>query len=141
MGTRATYSFSGQNKKTQHVYIHWDGYPSGAAYYFQGAVTRLRERLKSAPSAERGGLFEAFIRANVQAEITSDPDMHGDTEFHYEVEEGYFVEENFNLRAYQYKWHPSDTADQRVRSIIWSGKLVEFLALGEDAQNNLIRRA
>lgn len=82
MSTRATYQFnngdSNSHFKTLHtVYIHHDGYHSGAASYFYAALMH--------PS-RCGGLVDAFIRANDGAELTKSHEIHGDTEYRYYVE-------------------------------------------------------
>jgi hypothetical protein len=56
------------------VYIHHDGYPSGAASYFYSMAL-----------LDKGGLVERFIRANDGASLTPSHDAHGDTEYQYTV--------------------------------------------------------
>jgi hypothetical protein len=80
MATRATYTFG-----NKHIYIHWDGYPEGAAQYFKKMMDYLKEERERSLSDLRGGLAEQFIRANRGAEFTSHWEDHGDTEWHYEV--------------------------------------------------------
>ena len=93
MATRATYTFKTETQykfegpADVHVYIHYDGYPSGAASYFNNALKLLNER-RVPLSNIRGGITEQFIRANNLAEITSHADNHGDTEFHYDITKG-----------------------------------------------------
>lgn len=69
MSTRATYKIEGQV-----FYIHYDGYPEGAARYFFNLADC--DNL-------RGGFAERFIRSNDLAEFTASHDAHGDTEFRY----------------------------------------------------------
>lgn len=73
MGTRATYQFGNGRRGTHTIYIHWDGYPDGAAMYFY--------RMLLNPS--KGCMATQFIRANEHAELTSGHDAHGDTEYQY----------------------------------------------------------
>jgi hypothetical protein len=81
MSTRATYSFakhftrSGPNYPVLTLYIHHDGYPTGAAYYFWQA--------HHFAGNTHGGFTEAFIRANGRAELTDSHQHHGDTEYRY----------------------------------------------------------
>lgn len=70
MSTRATYQIDGHT-----FYIHSDGYPEGAAFYFGRAVLF---------AGERGGFAETFLRANGRAEFTKGHDHHGDTEYRYD---------------------------------------------------------
>lgn len=80
MSTRATYRFTDQQesrwtKPTTTIYIHSDGYPAGAAWYFY--LTLIN------PS--HGDMATQFIRANERAEITHSHESHGDTEYRYDI--------------------------------------------------------
>jgi hypothetical protein len=80
MSTRATYSFKNSLEEWTPetcIYIHYDGYPEGAASYFW-AMLHL-ENL-------RGDQATRFIRANDLAEITLSHEAHGDTEYRYSVD-------------------------------------------------------
>ena len=85
MATRATYTFKSEGGIEAHIYIHYDGYPRGAASYFKKMMELLEERQKPL-SDLRGGLVEQFIRANKNAEFTEHWQIHGDTEWHYEID-------------------------------------------------------
>jgi hypothetical protein len=85
MSTRATYRFeSGDTSRRnsgdgmQHppvtFYIHHDGYPQGAAFYFWNMH---HEASHDRTAAGR------FYRSNERAEFTDGHDAHGDTEFRY----------------------------------------------------------
>ena len=77
MGTRATYQFQATNfAPSQTFYIHWDGYPEGAAVYFEAM-------LKCENS--RSGLAGQFFRANELAEFTESHKLHADTEYRYNI--------------------------------------------------------
>ena len=77
MSTRATYQFSNTSLAGEDVtvYIHYDGYPLGAAGYFLAA---MNEKMDSGKP-----LLEAFITANDGALITRDHEAHGDTDYRY----------------------------------------------------------
>lgn len=78
MSTRATYGFdqkSNYPRRKHFIYIHYDGYPSGAAVYFYNALMN--------PS--KGNFATVFIRANPHAELTDSHDIHGDTEYKYDI--------------------------------------------------------
>ena len=77
MGTRATYEFCHELHGTQTFYIHWDGYPEGAAMYFR----QMFEFNQWGAS-----LAAKFFRGNPTAEFTQCKEAHGDTEYHYVVE-------------------------------------------------------
>lgn len=85
MATRATYSFESDfNEQTVTFYIHWDGYPEGAAMYFWNMHKN---------SNFKGVLADVFIKANpMSAELTANHELHGDTEYRYYVDsDGYLV--------------------------------------------------
>lgn len=73
MSTRATYKLPTMNEGYVTVYIHYDGYPAGAAEYFSNML-----------AADRGINAETFIRVNERAELTRE-NYHGDTDYRYEV--------------------------------------------------------
>ncbi len=78
MATRATYQFhSGPEHYT--LYIHYDGYPSGAKGYFKAALEFHAQN--------RGlSLADAFTKANLLAELTMSHMHHADTEYRYTVD-------------------------------------------------------
>lgn len=120
MSTRATYSIHGgecMSANLVHFYIHYDGYPEGAAWYFEAMRKFQNSGLKDQFSNKnRGGFAGAFIRANELAEFTSDPESHGDREFHYELYE------DGQLKAYRCFWD-----DKRVPEVFFFGHFSEFL--------------
>jgi hypothetical protein len=71
MATRATYQFRSINGQEVVMYVHHDGYPSGAAEKMEGCV-----------------FAEDFIRKNDRAEITESHLTHADTEYCYTVING-----------------------------------------------------
>lgn len=103
MSTRATYVIGGTA-----FYIHYDGYPAGAARYL-GAMVRHPNK--------RGGLAEAFLRANELAEFTEGHEAHGDTEYRYTYEPGTDL-----LRAWEVRRYDSEKWE-----CIFAGTLETFL--------------
>jgi hypothetical protein len=114
MGTRATYFFKASDKFQPNVtiYIHWDGYPEGAATYFFAMLTH--------PS--KGSAAVEFIRANDQAELTLNHAAHGDTEFRYDLD-GSGPDAMLTARSVDTDW---DT-DKETTQIIFAGPLREFI--------------
>ena len=72
MSTRANYIFTKDNKEIITFYIHYDGYPEGAAAYFQKALLLGDGRIDSP---------DIFLRANEDCSITTM--LHGDIEYLY----------------------------------------------------------
>lgn len=80
MSTRATYEFrstDGYGPKSVTFYIHYDGYPEGAASYFRAALAFKCE-------APNSNFADHFFRAN-RTELTEGHNAHGDTEYQYTV--------------------------------------------------------
>ena len=86
MSTRATYRFeqrggchgvTGMNHPPVTFYIHSDGYPEGAAFYFWNM--HHAEQHDAAPAGK-------FYRANERAEFTGGHEAHGDTEYRYTLD-------------------------------------------------------
>ena len=72
MATRAVYEFFGKNdQRLLSVYIHYDGYPEGAAMYFKKALDQTPNYLKAENEYEHemhGNQFITnFIRYNEYA--------------------------------------------------------------------------
>ena len=72
MSTRANYIFKSGRKTLTTFYIHHDGYPEGAAEYFQNALIYGDGKLNDP---------DTFLRANEDCEIS---EIHGDIEYLYE---------------------------------------------------------
>lgn len=78
MATRAVFSFSGfSGAQDRHLYLHHDGYPTGAAWRFAAA---LRD------AAEASCFLDAFLSTQPQAEPLACPEQAADTEYRYRVE-------------------------------------------------------
>ena len=78
MATRAVYSFTGfAGAPEHHLYLHHDGYPTGAAWRFAAAQ---RE------SADASGFLTAFLSTQVQVEPLASPEQAADAEYRYRVQ-------------------------------------------------------
>lgn len=82
MSTRATYQIADQIAGTHTFYIHYDGYPEGAAEYFWNMMHAENRG---------GGMPSQFLRANELAELTQGHDAHVDTEYRYTVDHTGFL--------------------------------------------------
>jgi hypothetical protein len=117
MSTRATYRFInardyGPDEAT--LYIHHDGYPSGAASYLYNMLIHPNRR---------GFGVEAMLRANDGAELTESHDAHGDTEYRYDVT-GNDAGAQIVARARSGPWARNA---EPTWKIIYSGTLAEFI--------------
>lgn len=120
MGTRATYEFRDEFHGNQTFYIHWDGYPEGAATYFRALLK----------ADKRGSLASRFFRSNPTAEFTTSCESHGDTDYHYMVEttpiRGTSLLSNWTLTVYHIKrnWETGDAGYNNI----WRGSIEDFVA-------------
>lgn len=77
LATRAVYSFIGfPGSPEQHLYLHHDGYPTGAAWRFATA-----RRLNGDPAA----FLQTFVATQPAAEQLSAPQQAADAEYRYRV--------------------------------------------------------
>ena len=89
MSTRATYKFipdifTDTTHQPLTFYIHHDGYPSGAALYFNNALeTQPSQGLQLLPGLGNDDLAARFMRGNQKAKFTSDHAAHWDTYYQY----------------------------------------------------------
>ncbi len=78
MATRAVYSFTGfPGAPVRHLYLHHDGYPTGAAWRF---ATALREQ------QELDAFLAAFLSTQPSAEPLASPEQAADADYRYQVQ-------------------------------------------------------
>ncbi|WP_013325571.1 hypothetical protein [Gloeothece verrucosa] len=107
----ATYQFTTEDY-TVTFYIHWDGYPEGAANYFLQMLLL---------DHERGSLADRFLRANPDAEITGTHDHHGDTEYRYTI----ICNQTVILKAESIDGF--DQEEKAITTTIYQGDLANFI--------------
>lgn len=75
MATRAVYSFTGfPQVPVQHLSLHHDGYPSGAAWRFACALRH---------NSEPAGFLAAFLSTKPAAEPLASPEQAPDADYRY----------------------------------------------------------
>jgi hypothetical protein len=78
LATRAVYSFTGfPGDLERHLYLHHDGYPTGAAWRFMAALRG---------AADASSFLASFLRTQHQAEPLASPEQAGDAEYRYRVQ-------------------------------------------------------
>jgi hypothetical protein len=78
LATRAVFSFTGfPGVSERHLYIHHDGYPTGAAWRFAAALREIPE-----PAT----FLDAFLSTQQQAEPLASPEQAADAEYRYRVQ-------------------------------------------------------
>ena len=113
MATRATYEFNSNDSRTT-VYIHWDGYPTGAAVYLYNMIM----------NTSKGDLATQFIRANKEAEITESHQRHGDTEYQYTITGN---DLHATIKASRTKVIAGFNSDVRTNQTYFEGSLLGFI--------------
>lgn len=109
MSTRATYRFF-RDETSVTYYIHHDGYPEGAAAYFNAAQVWAKKYSEK--------IVDAFIRANDRAEHTESHEIHGDTEYRYDLIQ------NWNGRRIQMIAHERQNGEWVE---FFSGEMMDFV--------------
>ena len=121
MGTRAIYTFEDQND-TRHIFVHYDGYPTGAAIYFEqwlNAGTSWPLPRFEADEAAAG--FVAAVKdgpGNVR--ICDKRTAYADVEFGYTVEQVDGI-----LRVTVAETNYWD--ETPLENVIWQGPLADFI--------------
>jgi hypothetical protein len=78
LATRAVYSFTGfPGAPVRHLYLHHDGYPTGAAWRF---ATALRQQ------QEMAAFLAAFLSTQPGAEPLAAPEQAADADYRYQVQ-------------------------------------------------------
>jgi len=122
MATRATYELHELDKEPVCLYLHWDGYPEGAAMYFRRWLAEKHTVL-------------GFLKANPKAEVIDGHESYGDTEYRYTVHlKGYIPEMWIKAEEKKYaraQWEGLPEAPEDVVFYKWeqlfNGKLQEFV--------------
>lgn len=129
MGTRAVYTFIDKmipNSPKYSVYIHWDGYPSGALKYLRNALKFINTSIDDEEDLKRLEMDDfaaGFIAANKEGAgsvyLTDSPDKHGDLSYKYEfsLENGIFV---IKVEKFRNTWKE-----------VFYGKISEFIEFTE----------
>ena len=121
MSTRAVYGFKDQGD-THYVYVHHDGYPTGAAEKF--ANTLASKNVWALPRFEADEFAAGFIAVNKTSQggvrLTHGPEFHGDIEYYYLVsqakEDGPLTMEAFSC-----------SFDSDARTAFYTGTLSDFI--------------
>ena len=126
MSTRATYTFESSTLPTLHYYIHHDGYPSGAAYYFwnmlkEGQKCEIASRYLDFENQGSRDLALTFARANRMAGLISHPNVYGDIEYRYTIN----VETNY-LTVWSRDFYDN------TWKVFYSGPWISFVNLNHD---------
>lgn len=126
MGTRATYTFKGDGE-SHTVYVHWDGYPTGAAEYL--GATLKSDNVWELPRYEADEFAAGFVATvktgggNVR--LAKSPRKFGDIQYAYTV-----TQKDGELWI---KAQSINNWDSWKAKTIWQGKLSEFIESGAES--------
>lgn len=93
MATRAVYTFTGfPETPVRHLYLHHDGYPTGAAW-------RFAEAFREAP--EPDSFLVAFMITQPNAEPIQSPEQAADAEYRYRVQLVYAADLHLQVQSWR----------------------------------------
>ena len=122
MSTRAVYGFRDQHG-IHHVYVHHDGYPSGAAEKFS-AVLKAKVAWPL-PRFEANEFAASFVAANKvgsgSVRLTNGPEQHGDIEYYYIVYQPVPDSGPLYIEAYEV------VDDNAKGKLFFKGELADFI--------------
>jgi hypothetical protein len=103
LATRAVYTFTGfPGTHVRHLYLHHDGYPTGAAW-------RFAEAFREAP--ESASFLVAFLSTQPNAEPIQSPEQAADAEYRYLVQLDPGADTHLQVQCWRripggYSWNP-----------------------------------
>ncbi|APD47183.1 hypothetical protein KQ302_11070 [Synechococcus sp. CS-602] len=125
MATRAVYSFRGfPGAPIRHLYLHHDGYPTGAAWRF--AMARRHN-----PSS--AGFLNAFLETQPRAEPLATPDQSADAEYRYGLE--LLAGDDSHLQVQYWRRMPGGTSWQPRCGPITLEKFIQRFLPGEPLES------
>ena len=124
MSTRATYRISATSYlgvEKQYFYIHYDGYPLGAAHYFKEFLHNLDHIIKE--GRYRKGKSVVAFGMLAFSEFTGDHESHGDTEYRYDI---YHDQQKgtFFINSFKHSWGEDS---QDIWTEFFNGSIQEFI--------------
>jgi len=123
MSTRATYNFRNISEYSLineiTLYIHYDGYPEGAAWYFYDTLL-----YRLAHPECKGFGPEEMIRTVENARITKNHNYHGDTEYQYDIVVNEIFELQSNVTAYKVIYIKKG---ERKTELFFTGNVEDFI--------------
>jgi hypothetical protein len=124
MSTRAVYGFKEDAETTHWVYIHYDGYPEGAAIYFKN--TAVGKNVWPGDRFEADEFAAGFVASNKdgagKVRLSKGPKAHGDIEYIYIVSQR--ADKEIMVEA-----HDADLTEDgaRIGRKFFDGTMVEFI--------------
>jgi len=103
LATRAVYTFTGfPGPPVRHLYLHHDGYPTGAAWRFALA---LRE------AGDAASFLAAFLSTQPRAEPLESPEQAADAEYRYRIQLLAGIDPQLQVQCWRRlpggtSWHP-----------------------------------
>jgi hypothetical protein len=134
MSTRAIYTFKGFGE-TYHVYVHHDGYPTGAASYFahtlEGGKTWKLPRYE--PDEFAAGFVASVKVAGGGVRLATSRRGAVDVEYGYTVEPDKTIPSLLRMTIHACNFW----GDAPKETKLWSGTLLDFVYNAEAIQERL----
>jgi hypothetical protein len=128
MGTRAIYTFEDDSCE-RHIFVHYDGYPKGAADYFkQWLDTNYSWTLPRFEADEAAAGFVAAIKTGPgNVRICGDRFSYTDVEFGYRL---FTLRDELHVQCSTTNYR----GDAPAEHIIFDGPMSEFMARAAEIQ-------
>jgi hypothetical protein len=124
MGTRAIYTFKGFGE-THHVFVHYDGYPTGAAIKFRQTLEsgKIWELPRYEPDEFAAGFVASIKDHGGNVRLSRTRTGFCDVEYGYTVEPDAKIPSLLKLTVTS-----TDFWDRKKKETkLWSGPLVDFI--------------
>jgi hypothetical protein len=126
MGTRAIYTFKGFGE-VYHVFVHYDGYPAGAADYFRRTLEggRIWGLPRYEPDEFAAGFVASIKDKGGNVRIASKRTSYCDVEYGYTVEPERDYPSLIRLTVSETDFWDGGRKERKL----WTGPLLDFVAL------------
>jgi hypothetical protein len=124
MSTRAIYTFKGFGE-TYHVYVHHDGYPTGAAGYFAHTLEggKIWKLPRYEPDEFAAGFVASVKVAGGGVRLAANRRSMSDVEYGYTVEPDKTIPSLMRITVHACNFW----GDKPKEKKLWSGPLMDFI--------------
>jgi hypothetical protein len=134
MGTRAIYTFEGFGEK-HHVFVHYDGYLSGAAGYFSKTLEggKVWGLPRYEPDEFAAGFVASVKDRGGNVRLAAKRTAYLDVEYGYTVEPDKAIPSLLRVTVTACDFYGAKKKETKL----WSGPLVDFIANAADIERRL----
>lgn len=126
MGTRAIYTFKGFGE-VYHVFVHYDGYPAGAADYFRQTLEggKIWDLPRYEPDEFAAGFVASIKDKGGNVRLASKRTSYCDVEYGYTVEPDKDFPKLLRLKVHATNFYGARPKETKM----WEGPLHDFVAM------------